>query len=216
MLLLVHQLFSLVPITVNLTQIIFIWHMQILWQRWVQKILGMRFEVVPNIIRKCSCFFFSFPLHFLELPYWWGRRRGRGNVGKCWGWDVLWGATVRTGNGRPGARDQEHNGAVALNALSDLIIGTLFHNHISLSVFIMSHYLYLFCQSPVSSVCMLCFIHCELPKPQSRCFLLYQLLYVPSFCLSFHNFLITPRTKTYCSPLVTCKECLLVTHSTLP
>lgn len=78
---------------------------------------------------------FSFsPFIFSELPYWWGRRRGRGNVGKCWGWDVLWGATVRTGNGRPGAGDQEHRGAVALKALSGLIISTLLHNHTCLSL----------------------------------------------------------------------------------
>lgn len=75
---------------------------------------------------------FLVPCIVLELPYWWGRRRGRGNVGKCWGWDVLWGATVRTGNGRPGARDEEHTGAVALNALSGVIIRTLFHSHNSL------------------------------------------------------------------------------------
>lgn len=72
-----------------------------------------------------SSSFFLFLWFFLELPYWWGRRRGRGNGGKCWGWAALWGATVRTGNGRPGARDQEHSGAVALNALSDLIIGNI-------------------------------------------------------------------------------------------
>lgn len=64
--------------------------------------------------------------------------------------------------GGQGAGDQEHSGAVALNALSDLIIGALLHSHISLSVFIVSNYLCLFCLSPVSSVCMLCFIHCEL------------------------------------------------------
>lgn len=88
---------------------------------------------------------------YSELPYWWGRRRGRGNGGKCWGWDVLWGATVRTGNGRPGARDQEHNGAVALNALSDLIIGTLPLFHIYLFIFLS---LYLFCL--ITSVCFVC------------------------------------------------------------
>lgn len=75
---------------------------------------------------------------FLELPHWWGRRRGRGNGGKWWRWEVLWGATVRTGNGRPGAGDQEHSGAVALGALSDIIISTLLHHHISPSLFLSS------------------------------------------------------------------------------
>lgn len=103
---------------------------------------------------------------YLELSYWWGRRRWRGNGRKCWGWDVLWGATVRTGNGRPGAGDQEHIGAVALDALSDLIIGAFIHNHISLSLCLCVSLSYrlvasLCSVSAVSFVCMLSFIHSE-------------------------------------------------------
>lgn len=113
---------------------------------------------------QASCTFIFFLSVHLELSYWWGRRRWRGNGGKCWGWDVLWGATVRTGNGRPGAGDQEHSGAVALDALSDLIIGALLHNHISLcpSVsLVLSRHLCLFSLGSVSSVCTLCFIRFE-------------------------------------------------------
>lgn len=111
---------------------------------------------VHNVLWNAHIFLFSFlPSIYVELPYWWGRRRRRGNSGKTWGWDVLWGATVRTGNGRPGARDQEHSGAVALNALSDLIIGTLLHNHIHLSLSLSSVFLCLV-SFPLSVWCMIC------------------------------------------------------------
>lgn len=158
MLFLVHHLSSLVPISVNLIQIIFIWHMPTLWQRWViAEGFGHELRYFHKYTLKCSYFkhtlkcsyFFLFLSIYSELPYWWGRRRRRGNGGKCWGWDALWGATVRTGNGRPGARDQEHSGAVALDASSDIIIGTLLHDHISF-------FLSLFCLiTSVGSVCAL-------------------------------------------------------------
>lgn len=127
---LVHHLSPVIQTTVNLTRITFIWHMPTLWQRWV---IAEGFGPQAVCIMLVKILIFSLlPFIFCsELPYWWGRRRG---WAKCWGWDVLWGATVRTGNGRPGAGDQEHRGAVALKALSDLIIATLLHTHPSLSL----------------------------------------------------------------------------------
>ena len=67
-------------------------------------------------------FIFSLSVCVVELPHWWGGRRGRGGGGRGWGWDVLWGATDRTGMGRPGTGDRGDTGAVALDASSDHII----------------------------------------------------------------------------------------------
>lgn len=98
-----------------------------------REIPAARFDICHLVYCSLEMTFHS--VFILELPYWWRRRNGRGNDGTIWRWDVLWGATVRTGNGRPGARDQEHGGAVAFDASSELIIGAFTSQpHLFLSV----------------------------------------------------------------------------------
>lgn len=103
-----------------------------------------------------SCFFFHF-LCVVELPHWWGGRRGRGGGGRGWGWDVLWDATDRTGMGRPG--EQGDTGAVALNASSDHIIHcTSARIHMSFFCLSCLFRLSFYCMCVASSKCFICLV----------------------------------------------------------